>query len=218
MPTTNELGFPAPVIDDSPDVPRDILALASAVSQDVYPKFTTAAERDSAFTKWGFQQCSVSGIHYRRIGALWLQCGGVGWGGATIPSLVNQGVNPNIWVKAVMGTSGGTIDGDGVVVHAGGLGIVVASAGRYQCSAFGAWEASASGTRRLIAINAQTLTDPGFLCRGGSTPWGASARTEVSCAGEVIVDGPSVISMFLQHDAAAPIQMQTRSLQVRRVA
>lgn len=72
MPSSNELGVPSPVIDDSPDVPRDFLALANAIKPMVVPTFGSTTARDAAFTTAAFKLCVVGSVLYMRRGSSWV--------------------------------------------------------------------------------------------------------------------------------------------------
>jgi hypothetical protein len=218
MATTTADGLPVPVIDDSPDVPRDILALAQTIGPELLQKFTTNTQRDTAFATVPFSMCNVAGVYYRRVGTQWVDAGGLGWGGGDLTNATAQGITVSAWTKLGMPTSGGTFDGDGIAAHTGGQGISVTAAGRYQVSGFTLWDSSSSGGLRQCGIAASTASNPGFRARNSVPTWGGSLNTEVACSGEITMPANSIISLFAAQTGGGTIAVLDRVLQVRRVA
>lgn len=71
MPSSNEIGLPSPVIDDSPDVPRDFLALNNAIKPMVVPRFGSTTARDAAFGAGQFRLATVGDVLWVRRGSTW---------------------------------------------------------------------------------------------------------------------------------------------------
>ncbi|WP_029135333.1 hypothetical protein [Nakamurella lactea] len=73
MSQTTGTGKRVPTISDDPDVPRDMLALATDIDPDLVQQFATTTERDAAFSLVAFKLCFVGDVLYRRRGSSWYE-------------------------------------------------------------------------------------------------------------------------------------------------
>lgn len=72
MPTTTLTGTPYPAYTDTPDVPRDLLALVQALEPYTNLRFASTTARDTAIpTPVTGQMCMVAGRPYCYTGAAW---------------------------------------------------------------------------------------------------------------------------------------------------
>lgn len=217
MATTTADGLPVPVIDDSPDVPRDFLALAAVLGPELVQKFTTTGQRDTAFATVPFTMCNVAGIFYQRVGSAWVQTGGLGWGGAQVTSTTAQGVSSTGWTILGMNTSGYS-DGDGFAASGGGQGILCTYAGRVRVDGMIAFQGSSVSGRRGVGVGLSSGSTP--IVESMYPSYIASADnqvTRVRVSDEITVAAGAIVSLMALQDSIALLPALNRSLTVRRV-
>lgn len=204
---TNAEGVPSPEITDSPDVPRDILALVNAVGPILVPKFSTITQRDSAYSTIPFSMCRVGDIYYRRVGAVWQQIGGLNWGAAQASRTADENTNDGVW-KALGMSSTDYVEGSGLTV--GPTGIGCGFTGRVQCTGQFKINIGGAGRRAIgIGIDTQTLRN--------DQQWNGTGMT-LSLSGELNVTTGQILKLWALQTGTSVVLVTDRFLQVRRVA
>lgn len=208
MPQPNALNVPSPIIDDSPDVPRDVLALVNAISPMLTPNFASTTARDVAYATVPFKQCTVGEVFYQRRGSGWeaMLTGQV----AQIAVDGSTNVNDQQW----------TLMGGMSTVFAVGSDLTpVATAVRVQPGIYLVtgqveWASGGSGNR-FAGIGFNSLN----VKRWATAPPSTGIRSRASVSDYLQATLPNTeLCLYAAHTAGSTQVAAYRSLSVQRVA
>lgn len=211
MPDTSKLAGPVPVIADSPDVPRDFVALANALGPQLCPSFSSDTQRNTAKLTTAFKMCFVNGTLQIIDGTTWKSVGGAGFGyiDATRDS---PGTNLLDGAWTLLGISGSEYsEGSGLLTHPSG--VLISNTGLYSVKGRYLCPANAIGQRAIAIGTAAAKVD-----RLSANYRATTGGMWIPISEDLPLTAGTIVALWAYQDSGSTLVAGERHLKVRRMS